>query len=712
MTERFRFACDTGGTFTDLLVESDDGLRMYKAHTVAGDPAKGVLDALGKAAADRGLALRALLEAGELFVHGTTHAINAIVMGRTATTALLATQGHTDVLVLREGGRTDPFDHTIPYPDPYVPRALTFGVPERMDANGRVLTALDEDRVIEIAKILVERGVEAVAIAFLWSIVNPTHELRVAELLRRHAPGIAITCSHALNPTLREYRRTSAAAIDASLKPLMTRYLGGIEERLRDEGFSGRVLVLTSQGGAMAASALAEAPIHAINSGPSLAPVAGRYHAAREGARGAGGQQTTARNVVVADTGGTTYDVSLVRDGFIPWTRETWIGAPYRGHMTGFPSVDVKSVGAGGGSIAWVDSGGVLHVGPQSAGADPGPACYGKGGTQPTVTDASVVLGHLDPDYFLGGSVTLDAKAARQAVEQGVASKLGLSVEAAANAILDLVTENMVQAIVDITVNQGVDASDALLIGGGGAAGLNSVAIARRLGCATVLFPETGAALSASGALISDLTAEFRRPCFTATDRFDFEQVRTSFAALASEARQYAEAQKDATLGSTISFAVEARYPNQVWDLEVPLEAGDFAGEDAVEALRQAFHAAHRQVFAIDDPNSAVELVALVVRVRCALRDRDLPRLGNAGGRTRLAARRAWFAAPVQGGGGWCETPVLRIEDLVPGQERAGPAIVETPFTTIVIDPGARFRATASGGLAVDPAPARVSVAA
>ncbi|GIL38001.1 hydantoinase/oxoprolinase family protein [Roseiterribacter gracilis] len=698
-SQRFRFACDTGGTFTDLLVESDQGLRMYKAHTVAGDPAKGVLDALTKAAIDHGLELRALLEAGELFVHGTTHAINAIVMGRTAKTALLATQGHTDVLVLREGGRTDPFDHTVPYPDPYVPRALTFGVPERIDASGAILTKLDEARVVEIAKELVARGVEAVAIAFLWSIVNPTHELRVAELLHKHAPGVAITCSHALNPTLREYRRTSAAAIDASLKPLMTRYLGGIEERLRDEGFSGRVLVLTSQGGAMAASALAAAPIHAINSGPSLAPVAGRYHAAREG--------DGARNVVVADTGGTTYDVSLVRDGFIPWTRETWIGAPYRGHMTGFPSVDVKSVGAGGGSIAWVDSGGVLHVGPQSAGANPGPACYGKGGTKPTVTDASVVLGHLDPDYFLGGSVTLDAAAARAAIQNEVASKLGLSIEEAANAILDLVTENMVQAIVDITVNQGVDASDALLIGGGGAAGLNSVAIARRLGCATVLFPETGAALSASGALISDLTAEFRRPCFTATDRFDFDEVMTSFAALAAEAHAYEEAQKGATLGATITFAVEARYPNQVWDLEVPLEHARFNGPADVETLRQAFHAAHRQVFAIDDPNSAVELVALVARVRCALRDRDLPRLGNAGGRDKLAARKAWFQSR-----GWCETPVLRIEDLVPGQNRAGPAIVETPFTTIVIDPGARFRATQSGGLAVDPAPARVSVAA
>ncbi|MEL0145273.1 MAG: hydantoinase/oxoprolinase family protein, partial [Alphaproteobacteria bacterium] len=390
-----RFACDTGGTFTDLIVEDDDGsLTMYKASTTPSDPVKGVLDALTLAAEDRGLALADLLAQGDMLIHGTTHAINAIITGNTARTAFLTTAGHPDILMLREGGRIEPFNFTAPYPDPYVPRALTFEVPERINSAGNVYTPLDEGAVVEIIARLAETEVEAVAVCFLWSIYNPAHELRVGELLEEHLPGVPFSLSHQLNPALREYRRASATVIDASLKPLMGRYLGGLTERLDAAGFAGRTLVLTSQGGMLDAHDLAQKPIHAINSGPSMAPIAGRNYAALD---------SGSANVIIADTGGTTYDVSLVRDGRIPLTKETWIGQPFRGHMTGFPSIDIKSVGAGGGSIAWVDAGGLLHVGPRSAGAVPGPVCYGAGGTEPTVTDACVTLGYLDPNYFLGG---------------------------------------------------------------------------------------------------------------------------------------------------------------------------------------------------------------------------------------------------------------------------------------------------------------------
>ena len=248
--------------------------------------------------------------------------------------------------------------------------------------------------------------------------MNPAHELRVGELLERHLPGVPYTLSHVLNPSLREYRRASSTCIDASLKPLMGSYLGGLESRLRDAGFGGRVLVVTTQGGAMDAADMASAPIHSINSGPAMAPIAGRAYAQADS-----GVDTA----IVADTGGTTFDVSLVRGGRIPWTRETWIGQPYRGHMTGFPAVDVKSIGAGGGSIAWVDEGGLLHVGPKSAGAVPGPVCYGAGGTEPTVTDASVILGWIDPAYFLGGTMSLETEAAGNAIETHVAQASSVS---------------------------------------------------------------------------------------------------------------------------------------------------------------------------------------------------------------------------------------------------------------------------------------------
>ena len=391
-----RLAVDTGGTFTDLLVEDETGdLAMFKAPTTPHDPIEGVMASLDNAARARGLSRRQLLANGDLFIHGTTHAINAIVTGNTARTAFLTTAGHPDILVFREGGRNDVFNFTVPYPEPYVPRALTFEVPERVMADGSVRTALDENAVVAIAARLREAKIEAVAVCLLWSIVNPAHETRVGELLAEHLPGVPVTLSHRVNPSLREYRRASSACIDASLKPLMSRYVGGMTERLREEGFAGRVLMVTSQGGVMDADDVAEAPVHLINSGPAMAPVAGWRYAASD---------RQVDTVVVADTGGTTFDVSVVRRGRIPRTRETWIGQAFRGHMTGLPSIDVKSVGAGGGSIASVDAAGLFTVGPRSAGAVPGPACYGRGGTDATVTDAALVLGYLDPDFFLAGA--------------------------------------------------------------------------------------------------------------------------------------------------------------------------------------------------------------------------------------------------------------------------------------------------------------------
>ena len=460
-----QIAIDIGGTFTDLLLGDDDAgkgaVAIYKASTTPGDPVRGVLDVLELAASDRGIDVTELLGRTELFIHGTTRATNAILTGGTARTAFLTTAGHPDVLVFREGGRLDPFDSTAPYPEPYVPRRLTFEVPERIGVGGRVIEPLDEAATVAIIERLAHEEIEAVAVCLLWSIANPDHELRVGELLAEHLPGRPFTLSHQLNPTLREYRRASATAIDASLKPLTTAYLGGLTERLRDAGLQGRVLLVTAAGGTREARRIAEAPIHSIGSGPAMAPVAGRFYAEADTGRD---------TAVVADTGGTSYDVSLVRNGRIPWTRETWLGPRYRGHMTGFPSVDVKSIGTGGGSVAWIDDGGMLHVGPESAGAVPGPICYGLGGTRPTVTDASVVLGYIDSDYFLGGRMTLDRVASERALAE-LGERLELAQADAASAVIRLATENMVRAIESSTLNQGIDPRNAVLVAGGGAAG-------------------------------------------------------------------------------------------------------------------------------------------------------------------------------------------------------------------------------------------------
>jgi N-methylhydantoinase A len=681
-----RFACDTGGTFTDLIVEDDDGaLHLFKASTTPGDPICGVLDALTAAADGLGRSRANLLEHSDLFIHGTTRAINAIITQTTARTALITTAGHRDILVFREGGRIEPFNFTVPYPQPYVPRALTFEVTERIGSAGEIVTALDENQVRILAARLRDEGVEAVAVCLLWSVTNPVHEIRVGEILAEALPNVSVTLSHEVNPILREYRRASSSVIDASLKPLMHHYMASLEARLKQAGFGGRLLVATSQGGMLDAFDIARAPIHCINSGPAMAPTAGRHYAEVD---------ASATMAIVADTGGTTYDVSLIRGGRIPWTNETWIGQPFRSHMTGFPSVDVRSVGAGGGSIASVDKGGLLHVGPQSAGALPGPACYGRGGTRPTMTDAALVLGHLDSENFLGGLIKLDLEKARTAILEQVAEPLQLSIEDAATAILDVVTENMVRAIEDLTVNQGMNPEDAVLIGGGGAAGFNSVLIARRLRCPKVIFPETGAALSAAGALISELARQFRVPLPMSTAAFDLAGARSAIEDLTTRCQAFRAGPAANAIGSRIDFSFEGHYPSQVWDIEVRLEDPRFT----VEGIEQSFHAAHRDLFAVADERSSVEIAGFQARIACRLRDGVLGRVSRRGNaEVRQQHRFCLFPET-----GWVQTSLHALDHIVPGEQIVGPAIVETPLTTIIIPPGSTAAKTASGSLMVD----------
>ncbi|UOM35470.1 hydantoinase/oxoprolinase family protein [Acuticoccus sp. I52.16.1] len=686
-----RFAVDTGGTFTDLIVEDGEGaLRMFKASTTPDDPIRGVIDSLAVAADGMGRTLADLLGEGELFIHGTTHAINAIITGNTAKTAFLTTRGHPDILVLREGGRTDVFNFAVGFPAPYVPRSLTYEVTERVLADGSVKTPLDEAALVDALADMKAKGVEAVGVCLMWSILNGAHERRVGALVETHLPGVPYTLSHQLNPSLREYRRASSTVIDASLKPLMGSYMRDLTRRLEEAGFKGRTLIVTSNAGVIDAADAAAHPVHLINSGPSMAPVAGRHFA---------GEDAAFQNAVIADTGGTTYDLSLVRGGRIPRTRETWIGAPYRGHMTGFPSVDVRSIGAGGGSIAWVDDGGMLHVGPQSAGARPGPASYGQGGTKPTLTDACLVLGYLDPAHFLGGAMALSVDAARGAIEAHLCGQLGLSAEEAAAAVVRVATENMVQAIMEITVNQGIDPASAVLIGGGGAAGLNSAMVATRLECPLLVIPEVGAALSAAGALMSDLSAEFRSTQFSHTGAFDAAAVDAVLDGLRAQCEAFVAGPGAGSVGHTIELFAEARYPDQVWEIEVAVPTARFASVADVRALVAAFHAAHEEVFAIHDPESEIEVIGWAARVSCRLRETDRFDL-TAGAAKAIDGRRPAFFP----GYGWTDAAVRSFDSLGTETALPGPAIIESPFTTVVVDPDATVKRMASGSLAITPA--------
>ncbi|HWM32605.1 MAG TPA: hydantoinase/oxoprolinase family protein [Pseudolysinimonas sp.] len=687
-SDPLRLSVDIGGTFTDLVVEERGELRLFKSPTMPDDPVQGILDVLAMAAAADGVTLEELLGRVESFSHATTRGLNAVLTGNVARTAFLTTAGHPDVLLLREGGRQNPFDFTVPYPEPYIPRRLTFEVPERITSDGGVLQPLDETAVAGLCARLRELGVEAIAVCLLWATINPEHELAVARILDRELPGVPYTLSHRLNPSLREYRRASSASIDASLKPLMSEYIAGLTSRLRAAGLTGRILMVTSVGGVMDALDAADAPIVTINSGPSMAPVAGRAYAAAE---------LGADAVIVADAGGTTYDVTLVRRGEIPSTRSAWVGDEGTGHMTGLPSIDVKSVGAGGGSIAWVDAGGLLHVGPQSAGSVPGPACYGRGGTAATVTDAALVLGYLDPESFSNGSMTLDVAAARAAIDRDVASRLGLDTVAAAHAVLELTTEQMVRAIEEITLQQGIDPARAVLVGGGGAAGINAVAVARRLGSERLVLPAVGSALAAAGALMSDLTAVFSSTVPALTSAFDTERVNAALAALRERCYEFGD-----RVGATrdevgVTLFAEARYPQQIWELEVTLRGAGF-DDEAVARFAADFHATHAEILGISDDRSPVEVVSWGARARVPLRGESEMLTARAPRSATASSRRAYVH-----GSGVIDVPVRPLATLTGGEVVQGPVLIESPFTTIVVADDSTVEIGPAGSVLITP---------
>jgi N-methylhydantoinase A len=684
-----KVTCDVGGTFTDVVVSDLDGnVQIGKSLTTPHDLISGLLSALGRAAQALELDLQTLLGRTALFVYSTTQATNAILQSRTARTALLCTEGFPDILVRREGGSMHPYDFSRRYPDPYIPRHLTFEVRERIGADGEIVIPLALDHTRETIARLSRLEIEAVAVALLWSVANGEHERRLAELLEELLPGLPVTLSHALNPVMREYRRASCAAIDASLKPLMQSHLTAIESGLREAGLSGQLVAATSMGGVLPIEHLAQRPIYAAKSGPSLAPIAARLYAEAE---------FGASDAVVCDAGGTSFDVSLVREGAPVFTRETWLGEPFSGHHTGLASVDVRSIGAGGGSIAWIDPGGLLRVGPDSAGADPGPACYGAGGNRPTVTDAACVLGYLDPERFLGGAMRLDEHAAIAAVDR-LGDRLGLDPRETAAAILTVAGEHMVGAIREITINQGVDPREVSLVAGGGAAGLNIATTGAALGCARILIPRTAGALSAVGGQYSEIVYEAGAGVYTDSSQFDFAALEQAFAAISGSLDDFA-----ATLAAGVQDVrrerfVEARYAHQVWTLELPVGDRAIASEDHLDQIVEDFHDLHERIFAVRDPGQRVEI--LQCRGRLIARP-FTPALwsGAAGDGERAAARTrtAYFADH-----GEIEVPVLEGGTLVAGSRLEGPLLVTEPSTTVVVTPGVTLHTTELGNYVLE----------
>lgn len=684
----YRISVDTGGTFTDVVVVDGEGrLHIGKAGTRRGAPFPAIRAGLTQVADELGTSIEELLAASDTFTYGTTRATNAIVEGTTAVTALFTTEGFPDILLLREGGKPDPW-RQIPYQPPYVPRELTFEIVERMDSEGTAFVPLDEDSVIAAIDEARSAGCESIAVALIWSISNPAHELRIGELLEERWPGVPYTLSHQLNPVVREYRRASSAAIDASLKPLMHEHLSTLEGDLRTVGFRGHVFVATSYGASWRPADVIGKPVYSIGSGPSMAPVAALLYAREEVS-----QEGSEPDVLVCDTGGTTFDVGLVQGGEVNYTAETWIGGRYIGHITGVRSVNVKSIGAGGGSIVWIDPGGLLRVGPRSAGADPGPACYGRGGVDPTLTDAALLLGYIDPAYFLGGRLALQPESAHDAFTP-IGERLGMSTEEAAAAAMVLATENVVGAIRELTIAQGIDPRELTIVAGGGASGLNIAPIARELGCRRVLLPSTAAALSACGALYSDVICEFPKSTYADTGQFDFAGVGETLDDIETQASAFLDDLTDLRPPETrMQSFVEARYRGQVWELDVPLRSNRVDNADDVRALEEDFHAIHERVFAVREPGQHLECLLWKARATAVLEKSPLRPRQPAGGEPQVHHHTtAYFPAT-----GAVTVPCFEGGSLPPGARIDGPAIIREPATTVVVYPGSYATVTPLG---------------
>lgn len=677
----YQISADTGGTFIDVVVQGGPEPVIGKALTTHDRVFRGLSTAMGRAAELLGMTADELVAQTDLFIYGTTRATNAIVTRNTAKTALLTTEGFEDVLVLKEGGKQDGYDFSKRYPDSYIPRRHTFGVKERISSQGQVIQELDVEHLSELINSIKEAGFEAIAVSLLWSVVNSEHELKIAELIEKNAPGIPFTLSHQIAPIIREYRRTSAAAIDASLKPLMQQHFRELESDLRDFGYSGEILVSTSLGGVMNIAEIIKSPIHAARSGPSMAPLAGVHYSKLE---------EFGDNMIVADTGGTTFDVGISRDGAVVQTRDTWLGPEWEGDLLGISSVDIRSLGAGGGSIAHIDSGGLLRIGPQSAGSEPGPACYGNGGTEPTVSDAACVLGYFDPEYFLGGQMDLDVEAARKAIGT-LADKLGLTVEETAWGIITLTSQEMVKAVNEITVGQGLNPRESTLVAGGGAAGINIMQIAEELGSERAILPKMASALSASGMHFADIVKDEASALITTSTHFDTEGVNNLLEKLEHKLNDFAHRFSDKYSNFKFEYSVEARYESQIWSIDVPIQTSRLNSSEDFDRLVSGFHDLHERVYAVRDEGSAIEFLNWTVRLTI-----ELPRTQS----EHKTAKRVVIESPYSrscyfGGVGQVDTPIFKPEHLVLGGHIVGPAIVEEPTTTLVIYPG--MSATISG---------------
>jgi len=677
-----RVATDIGGTFTDLvyLDERSGEVGTAKVDTTPPDFERGVIDVVRKAEVDPA--------AIQFFVHGTTVIINAITERKGAKTGLIITKGFRDVLEITRANRPDIYNLYYTKPKPFVPRYLRKEVTERINYKGEVLTPLDEDEVRQVVEELRQEGVEAIAVCFLHSYANPEHEIRCGELIRELWPEVSVTLSHEVTKEWREYERTSTAVLNSYVKPIATRYLERLEGELRERRVSGSLYIMRSNGGTATFAAAKQVPIAIVESGP----VAGVL-----GAK-ALGDLIGEKNLISFDMGGTTAKCSLIEGGQVKVTTEYKIEQTRTspGYPIKIPVIDIVEIGAGGGSIAWLDQVGALHVGPQSAGAMPGPACYGRGGEEPTVTDANVIAGRINPQYFLGGEIILDVERAKEAMEK-VSRPLGVSVEEAALGVIRLANANMVNALKLISLYRGYDPRDFTLVAFGGAGPMHAAALAPELNVKRVLVPVNPAVFSAWGMLMTDLRYDMVQTWIVRTDQVELKELEGLWQQLEEEARTYFVQEGIPEEKLIFQRYADMRYAGQEHTVKVPFSGGELTSE-AIKEVEERFHALHEQYYTFRLP-SPIEFVNLHLTVFGTVEKPQIPKLNNKGDLQQALKgyRRVQLDSEARQ-----EVPIYERAKLGTGTVLQGPAIVEEPDSTTVVFPNQELTVDEYGNLIIE----------
>ena len=675
MQTQYRLGIDAGGTFTDFILADREGnVRIFKTLSTPQDPTLAIINGLKLIEEETGIGATEIVSNADLCINGTTVGLNALITHRGAKTGLIATAGHEDSIEIRLGHKEDGYRYDPEYPPAtmLVPRYLRRGVRERVISTGAVHTPLNEDDVREACRHFLREGVQSVAISFVWSVLNRVHETRAAEIVREMMPGVMLTVGSELYPQVREYTRTSTAIVNAYLGPILAKYVEAVDRQFRAMGAKNPVRYFQSNGGLATGEVVANQAVYAINSGPASAPQAALYL----------GQPYGEENVITVDMGGTSFDITL-----------TWQGAAnvsknidFLRYRIGIPMIQVETLGAGGGSIGWIDPMGLLQMGPQSAGSEPGPACYGRGGTMPTTTDANLVLGYLNPEGLVGGRLPLDVEKARDAIRVALAEPLGLSVERAAYGMFTIVNTNMVNGIRRVSVERGYDPRDFVLNCAGGATGAHITALAREIGIRKVMISKLASGLCAYGQILSDVKYNHMAP---APLRLEGAETAAALDGLFNglEAKGRADLGRDGFTEDRIEIrrSLDMRYVGQVHECTVSVDPFEIT-EASLDRLKAAFHARHEELYTYSEPNSAVE----VVNVESAISGKvERPnRMVIAKGKGAEAAVKGMRPMIFAADGVAQETPVFEGAKLGAGDTVRGPAVIEEVTTTLVIEPG------------------------